>query len=163
MVHTFNPSTLEAEAGGSLSLSQKKKAFEMALWVCGETDILNSIHGTHMVEAKNWLRHVVFTPQTCHRHTHTDRCNFKESLKMATTSWKWFQTPLIPALRGQRQADLWVYGQTARATQRNPVSKNKNKAKRQKWQPQQNKKDELVRWLSSKGSRQQGWRPKFSP
>ena len=49
----------------------------------------------------------------------------------------WWSTPLIPALRRQRQADFWVRGQpgnkvnsrTSRAIQWNPVSKNKNKNK----------------------------------
>jgi hypothetical protein len=46
------------------------------------------------------------------------------------TRWWWQCTPLIPALRGQRQADLCeasllyrVSSRTGRATQRNPVSK----------------------------------------
>ena len=54
--------------------------------------------------------------------------------------------PLIPALRRQRQADLWVWGQpglqidfhTARATQRHPISKNQNPKQNKTKQPQQN-------------------------
>jgi hypothetical protein len=48
------------------------------------------------------------------------------------SGWAWWRTPLIPALRRQRQADLAslvykVRSRTARAIQRNPVSKNKTK------------------------------------
>jgi hypothetical protein len=46
-------------------------------------------------------------------------------------SWSWWYMLLIPALGRQRQADFWVWGlvyrvssRTARATQRNPDSKN---------------------------------------
>jgi hypothetical protein len=48
-------------------------------------------------------------------------------------TWAWWCTPLIPGGRGRRisefEANLVyrVSSRTARATQRNPVSKNKNK------------------------------------
>jgi hypothetical protein len=73
-----------------------------------------------------------------------DRATCWEEKKKAVKticSWVWWRTPLIPALGRQRQADFWVWGQpvykvssrTARAIQRNPVSKNKqtNKTKQQ--------------------------------
>jgi hypothetical protein len=58
--------------------------------------------------------------------------------KWGIPGWWWWCTPLIPALRRQKQADLCefkasmvyrVSSWTDRATQRNPVSKNKNKNK----------------------------------
>jgi hypothetical protein len=37
-------------------------------------------------------------------HSHSNHKNFKNG-------WVWWHTPLIPALRRQRQADFWVRGQ----------------------------------------------------
>jgi hypothetical protein len=56
-------------------------------------------------------------------------------LKQSSEAGCWWRTPLIPALGRQRQAefeDSLVYkvsSRIARATQRNPVSKNKNQNK----------------------------------
>jgi hypothetical protein len=70
----------------------------------------------------------------------------KLSFKRPNQSRAWWHTPLIPALGRQRQVNFeasLVYGlqcefqdsQTARTTQRNPVSKNKQKNKKnQGWQ-----------------------------
>ena len=60
-------------------------------------------------------------------------CLYRTPILMKSKAGQWWQVPLIPALGRQRQADFWVWGQpglqssrTARAIQRNPVSKNKN-------------------------------------
>jgi hypothetical protein len=58
----------------------------------------------------------------------------------------WWRTPLIPALGRQRQPEFEaslvykVSSRTARATQRNPVSKNKKQKTKNKKQKTKNKK-----------------------
>jgi hypothetical protein len=59
------------------------------------------------------------------------------SLKNNMSCGAWWHTPLIPALGRQRQVDFKtslvykVSSRTARVIQRNPVSKNKNKTKKE--------------------------------
>ena len=58
-------------------------------------------------------------------------------LKSVLESWAWWHTPLIPALRMQRQADFWVWGQPGlqsqfQDSQRKPVSKKPKKEKEKK-------------------------------
>ena len=73
---------------------------------------------------------------------------------------RWWRTPLIPVLRRQRQANLsdleasLVYrasSRTARATQRNPVSKKKKKKKegRKEGRKKEKKKKEGKRKLET--------------
>ena len=75
--------------------------------------------------------------QRGNRWTEEDHASeFKESLyKRLSAAGQWWHTPLIPALGRQRQVDFEfeasldyrVSTRTARATERNAVSKNKNK------------------------------------
>ena len=56
-------------------------------------------------------------------------------MKRTVLNWAWWRTPLIPALGRQRQVDsefeaslvYKVSSRTAKAIQRNPVSKNQKK------------------------------------
>jgi hypothetical protein len=67
-------------------------------------------------------------------------CDWTKALRVIICSQVWWCTPLVPAIRRQTQIDLWYLrpawsidpvSRTARATQRNPVSK-KQKNKNQK-------------------------------
>ena len=64
---------------------------------------------------------------------------------------RWWRTPLIPALRRQRQADVCefeasqVYRATVQATQKNPVSKKKKKEKQRKKERKEKKRKEKKR------------------
>jgi hypothetical protein len=64
---------------------------------------------------------------------HTLYVHYLAPLKLPLEAGRWWHTPLIPALRRQRQVNFWVKAslvyrvssKTARAIQRNPVSKKK--------------------------------------
>jgi hypothetical protein len=52
----------------------------------------------------------------------------RTKFKSREKSWVWQHTPLIPALRRQRQADFCeLEASLVKTTQRNPVLKNKTK------------------------------------
>jgi hypothetical protein len=63
-------------------------------------------------------------------------------LKIPRGAGQWWCMPLIPALGRQRQANFClvdrVSSRTARATQRNPVSKNQNRKRKKRKRKKEN-------------------------
>jgi hypothetical protein len=77
---------------------------------------------------------------------------WKVVFKNVKVAGRWWHTPLIPALGRQRQQisefEASLVYRTARATQRNPVSKNKqtNKQKQKSVKVTGNKDGRLIHW-----------------